>query len=669
MAAEVGKIQFKVGLKGQNEVKREVQTLQSDVVGKLGASFGKLGGLIAAAFSVGAIISFANECRNAYDTSVEMQTKLETVMRQRMKATDEEIEKIRELNSVLQSRGVIEDDIAAAGAQQLATFLNTSSSLEVLIPAMENLVAQQKGFNATTSDAVNVGNLMGKVMQGQTSALTRVGITFTEAQEAVLKYGNEQERAAMLAQVITDNVGNMNEALGNTPQGQMLQMKNTWGDIQENIGNILTSGIYPFLDGLNTMLGYLNAASAKLAEMAQSWAGLSGITLPSVSNSLGEVEEDVIAVGEAANKTVFGFDNLNKLASQSASGGGSTSSGKGGELNNLTTPSTTTKEIGFKFNFNESELESIQNIIDNVSGSFENLGEIAKTLGGMFKDAFEIGVLTPFKNHSEDIRDIFDDLLGFTERITKSFENFTDRASVKIDEFANGRFKEACEEMGNDMDNALETFFDGYEKYIEPSLERMTTHFEEVFGEGGTMDQALDDILESIAIITENSGWLMQLIAILGVAIGLVFTLIGDLFVSTIEFIGESVAAGMEMLAGLSLILEGIFSGSFEKIKEGFALLIQSFIDQLGALLNYANNLFGPNSAVFNIGKDIGTSIVQPNVGPSSRDRQSTSHNSLSGRNSRQSTSHNSYTVIQMDKHIVGQVINSTNNRNQCVMG
>jgi hypothetical protein len=649
MAAEVGKIQFKVGLKGQGEVKKEVQTLQSDVVGKLGSSFGKLGGLIAAAFSVAAVVSFAKECRAAYDTSVEMQTKLETVMRQRMKATDEEIEKIRELNSVLQSRGVVEDDIAAAGAQQLATFLNTSSSLETLIPAMENLVAQQKGFNATTSDAVNVGNLMGKVMQGQTSALTRVGITFTEAQEAVLKYGNEQERAAMLAQVITDNVGNMNEALGNTPQGKMLQMKNTWGDIQENIGNILTSGIYPFLDGLNTMLGYLNAASAKLAEMAQSWAGLSGITLPSVSNSLGEVEEDVIAVGEAANKTVFGFDNLNKLASQSASGGGSskpTNQG-GGELTNLNTTQTT-------------------NGIDNIGGSLKNLIDIAKTLGDMFGTAFNVGILTPFKNHSDDIRGIFQDLQGFTQRIASSFEDFTSRASVKMDEFANGRFKTACEEMGVDLDKALSMFFAGYEKYIEPALERVTENFEGIFGEGGTMDQALDTILEDIAIIMENSGWLMSLLSIVGVVAGLALTTVANMFMAIVEFIVESVEAGFEMIAGLSLLLEGIFTGSFEKIKEGFAKLIESFIMQIQAVVDAFNGLTGMD-LVFDMVNEKTKNIQNPFVATNSTNSKRTS-GPTTNRNDRVGTTHNA-TIITLDKHILGQVLNTTNNKNQTVIG
>ena len=57
-------------------------------------------------------------------------------------------------------------------------------------------------------------------MMGQAAALRRVGITFDEEQEKVLKYGNEEQRAATLAQVITDNVGNMNYALAQTDFGK-----------------------------------------------------------------------------------------------------------------------------------------------------------------------------------------------------------------------------------------------------------------------------------------------------------------------------------------------------------------------------------------------------------------------------------------------------------------
>ena len=91
-------------------------------------------------------------------------------------------------------------------------------------------------LQATGADAVAVANLMGKAMQGQTSALRRVGISFTEAQAEVMKTGTEMERAAMLAQIITDNVGHMNAELAKTRPGQMQQMANAVGDVKEQLG-------------------------------------------------------------------------------------------------------------------------------------------------------------------------------------------------------------------------------------------------------------------------------------------------------------------------------------------------------------------------------------------------------------------------------------------------
>ena len=53
-----------------------------------------------------------------YQTSVVAQTQLATIMRQRMGSTEEEIQTIRDLCSAQQELGVVEDDIAASGAQQ-----------------------------------------------------------------------------------------------------------------------------------------------------------------------------------------------------------------------------------------------------------------------------------------------------------------------------------------------------------------------------------------------------------------------------------------------------------------------------------------------------------------------------------------------------------------------
>lgn len=221
-------------------------------------------GLAAAAFSVGAVVQFGKACLEASAGQTEAETKLETIMKQRMGSTDKQIQKIKDLTSAQQKQGVIGDEVQLAGAQQLATFMKQEKSLDTLIPAMNNLAAQQKGVNATSGDMVSIANLMGKAMNGNVGALKRVGITFTDAQAEVLKYGTEEEKAAMLAQVITDNVGNMNTKLAETDTGKIQQAKNALGDMKEEIG----AKLLPILAQVAQKLLPIIEAISKFIELA-----------------------------------------------------------------------------------------------------------------------------------------------------------------------------------------------------------------------------------------------------------------------------------------------------------------------------------------------------------------------------------------------------------------
>lgn len=209
---------------------------------------------------------------DAYAVQEVAETKLTTVMQQRMGATDAEIQSIKDLAAAQQEIGVIGDEVQLSGAQQIATFLTQKDSLEALVPAMNNLLAQQKGLNATTGDAVQVGNLMGKAMMGQVDALKRVGITFTEAEANVMKYGTEQERAAMLAQIITNNVGEMNAKLAQTESGKQQQLANAIGDVKEQIGG-LVNGALPFV----TIAAQSTAALASITTLITGVKTLSAV--------------------------------------------------------------------------------------------------------------------------------------------------------------------------------------------------------------------------------------------------------------------------------------------------------------------------------------------------------------------------------------------------------
>ncbi|MDE6769575.1 MAG: hypothetical protein K2J78_07625 [Muribaculaceae bacterium] len=55
---------------------------------------------------------------------------------------------------------------------------------------------------ATSGEAAaQIGSMLGKVIEGQTGALSRYGYKFDEAQEKILKYGTEAEKVAVLVKV------------------------------------------------------------------------------------------------------------------------------------------------------------------------------------------------------------------------------------------------------------------------------------------------------------------------------------------------------------------------------------------------------------------------------------------------------------------------------------
>ncbi len=174
------------------------------------------------------------------EESIEV-AKLSRVMKNTMGAREDEITSIMALTSAQQKLGVIGDETQMAGAQELATYLQKSDSLKKLIPAMNDMLAQQYGINASQEQAQTIAMMLGKVMQGQTGALSRYGYYFTEAQEKVLKYGTEAERAATLAQVVGEAVGGVNEALAATPEGKLKQQANNMGDLQERVGSLMIS--------------------------------------------------------------------------------------------------------------------------------------------------------------------------------------------------------------------------------------------------------------------------------------------------------------------------------------------------------------------------------------------------------------------------------------------
>lgn len=248
---DTAEVNIKDNIVAQEQFNRSITEGKSAATA-LGSKIKQFVGMYLGVQGIKMAVNFVGDTTSLQNIQTEAETKLGAVMRQRMGATPEMIQSIKDLTSAQQQLGVVGDEVQLSGAQQLSTFLTTDTALSTLIPAMNNLAVQQNGVNVSSQDMVNIGNMMGKVMQGQVGALTRVGVTFDAAQEKALKYGNEQERAATLAEVITNNVSEMNSIMAATPQGQIQQMANTWGDIKEVVGGKLYPAVMSFFTAVNT---------------------------------------------------------------------------------------------------------------------------------------------------------------------------------------------------------------------------------------------------------------------------------------------------------------------------------------------------------------------------------------------------------------------------------
>ncbi len=215
-----------------------------------------------AAAAIGQLHGVFKELTGAYEVQSVAETRLTQAMSNTMGATDEEVQAIKDLCSAQQQLGVIGDEVQLAAAQELATYLEYSDSLKAIIPVMNDMAAQQYGLGASAENVTQIATMLGKVMNGQTEALSRYGYKFDEAQKRILQYGTEAERAAVLVDVVGQSVGGMNEALAQTPVGKMKQMSNKLGDIKEELGRVAQS-VMPVLSGFHA-LGQTATTATKL---------------------------------------------------------------------------------------------------------------------------------------------------------------------------------------------------------------------------------------------------------------------------------------------------------------------------------------------------------------------------------------------------------------------
>ena len=198
--------------------------------------------------------SFIGECNEKASQLHQAETKLTEVMGAMQGAGTSQVNMMKNLASEISGYGVVGKTALINGAQQASTYFHQTDAVKTLLPKMADLAVQMHGVNVTNEDMVNIGNMTGKVMTGQVGALRRAGISFTDYQEKVMKNGTEMEKANMLAQVIEQNVGKMNETMAQTPEGVMARNKRDFDAVKTTIGQQVQPAIVSMFNAIHNNL-------------------------------------------------------------------------------------------------------------------------------------------------------------------------------------------------------------------------------------------------------------------------------------------------------------------------------------------------------------------------------------------------------------------------------
>ena len=551
----------------EKQYNTELSKMMGNISNKLNGFSNKLSkvkNLALAAFSVVAVRNFANACEDAYEAQIESERKLLTVMSKRENATKQSVQDILDLASAQEKLGVVSKSVQLAGAQELSTYIEQSNSIKKLLPIMNNMLAQQYGYNATAQEAQNIATMMGKVLDGQTGALSRYGYYFDENQEKILKFGNEEQRVAVLTKIVSDSIGDVNEALGSTPIGRQIQLANAWANVRAEIGYLIAQIKQVFIPVLNVLVNVLGRVVGYLRQFFQALGITSkaqNLTGSSLKKNSSNIDDYAKSLGNATDnakklkKAVSSIDELTIVStkdSSSSSGSNSSDIGSGGIGG--------TNDIDFNMGI-DGDVEvsnKIQKIADKARTAFSVIKDHLATLFVPLKNAWDTygsSVLDSFK-------DRWSSTFDFMKTLYKSFESvWTNGTGEKF--------------VGNIL-QSVKTI-----NTINANIYKSITKIFEKTGLGEKIIQHIFDILNSGIEIVNTIGSYFEQITM------------SEAFQSAVESVGEIINLILENVSKIfDVVKKWVMSEKFQKALTVVTNVVSDLLGYVKDIMSFATEMY-----------------------------------------------------------------------------
>jgi len=247
-----------------DELKRGVKGATNEVEG-FGDKVGKFGKAAGAAFAVAGAAALAYGAvllKQGVESALAdeaAQAKLATTLKNVTNATDAQIQAVED--QILQTSlltGVTDDELRPSFERFLRATKDSEQALKLQQVALDVSAGSGKSLEAVT-------NAMAKAAEGNTGALSKLGVGLTAAQ---LKTMDLEAITASLA----DTFGGQAAVKADTFAGKLAVLKNAFDEGKETVGSFVLDALTPMI---NTIVGTVIPAIAKFME---SMGGKEGLT-------------------------------------------------------------------------------------------------------------------------------------------------------------------------------------------------------------------------------------------------------------------------------------------------------------------------------------------------------------------------------------------------------
>lgn len=188
-------------------------------------------------------LAFAATAVQAAGESQQAVAQLDAVIKSTGGSAGVTSEHAQQLASALQNVTMYGDETVLSAENMLLTFTNIGAAGGVFDSATRTALDMSQALGQdVTSSAIQLGKALNDPINGIT-ALTRVGVTFTDAQkaqiEAMVKSGDVAGAQKLILQELQREFGGSAVAAGQTFPGQLAILNNKFGEVQEKIGSAL----------------------------------------------------------------------------------------------------------------------------------------------------------------------------------------------------------------------------------------------------------------------------------------------------------------------------------------------------------------------------------------------------------------------------------------------